>query len=276
MMRIIRSEWTKFLRPGQLLGSWGTMAGFVLLLTVLLLSNAKAGDVASPADQGQRGPPSLSFSQFEVPAGGIFTFQATGQLLGIITLVIAAANVATEYSAGTLKMLLVREPRRPLLLGGKLVALALFSAAGITLALVLSVGVSAAIAAARGIETSAWWTGDGWSAIGQAYANVVLASWVWLLLGAMLAVVFRSGFPAIGVGIAYPILVEPLLSLVAADAVKYMPGRVLQTLVAGHTGQAFGDTSASLSYASAAVLAGAYALAFLAISVYAMSQRDVA
>jgi len=277
MLRVVRSEWTKLWRPGQLLGSWGTMAGFVLLLTILLLANAKP-EVAANQTASQRGPPSLSFAAFETSKGAVFSFQSTGQLLGIICLVIAAASIATEYTAGTLKVLLVREPRRPVLLGGKLVGLALFCAAGITIALAAAVGASAALAAGRGIDTSQWWTAGGIGNLLQAWANVTMAGWVWMLFGAVLALAFRSGFPAIGIGIAYPLIVEGLLGLVphADKVVQYMPGRALGALVSGSTGRALGDTAARLSYTAALLMALVYAVGFLAISMGLLSSRDVA
>ena len=275
MLRAFRSEWTKLLRPGQLLGSWGTMAGFALLLTFLLLGNAKSG---APDLNQTRGPPSLSFSAFESADGAVFTFHAAAQVLGIAALVIGAASVANEYTAGTLKALLVREPRRPVLVLGKLAGLATFVAAGLAIALVLSAGVSWALAAGRGIDMSAWWTAEGFSQDAQAYGNVLAAAVVWMLMGATLAVALRSGFAAIGLGIAYPLLVESLLGLVpgVSGAVKYMPGRVLQSLVAGHVGRAFGETTPALGYAEAGLLAAAYGLAFLAVCLAVVAERDVA
>jgi ABC-2 type transport system permease protein len=269
--RAFLSEWTKFLRRGQILGSWGTMVGFGILLAVLLVSNAQ--DIAE-VDPRTQGPPAIPIALLEQASGGSFAFQATGQLLGIIALVIAAANVATEYTSGTLKVLLVREPRRHVLLAGKVVATWSFILAGIALTLVGSVGASALVAAARGIDMGAWWSADGWSALGQAFANVTASAFVWSLLGTMLAFLFRSGFPAIGVGIAYPLVVEGLLSLVLPDLVKWMPGAVLGRLAQGDVAQAF-EASATVSYEAAALLALAYATVFAVVSAVLLVRRDV-
>ena len=271
MIRAYRSEWAKLTRRGQVLGSWGTMVGFGLLLAVLLLANAQA---VEQAEQTPQGPPVIPIALLELPSGGVFSFQSSGQLLGIIALVIAAANVATEYTSGTLKVLLVREPRRPVLFVGKTTALWSFILVGITLTLLASVLASVAVASARGIGTSQWWSGEGWSALGKAYLNVTASAFVWALMGTMLAVLFRSGFPAIGIGIAYPLVVESLLALVLPDVVKWMPGAVLGRLAQGDVVQAF-STQATIGYGAAALLALAYATVFAAVSMAALVRRDV-
>lgn len=278
--RAFRSEWVKFLRRGQLLGSWGTMVGFGLLVAVLLLgyaSELSAEELAQqPATQGDA--PVIPKELVEASDGGAFAFQATGQLLGVIALVIAAANMATEYTSGTLKVLLVREPRRGVLLSGKIVALWSFVLVGVLVTLLVTVLGSAVVATARGIETSAWWTGDGLAAIGQAAFNVGLGAMVWAVLGVVLAVLFRSGFPAIGVGIAYPLVVEGLLNLVLPDLVKWMPGAVLGRLAQGGTTQALGQGMATepLSYATALGMTLLYALVFCSVAAVTLRRRDVA
>lgn len=278
MIRAYRSEWAKLWGRGNVLGSWGTMVGFGVLLAVLLLSNAQAIEETAPSRDG---PPAIPLALVEQPSGGVFAFQATGQLLGIIALVVAAANVATEYTAGTLKVLLVREPRRPVLLAGKVAALWSFILAGITLTLLASLLASIAVASARGIDMAAWWSGDGWSSLGEAYLNVSAGAFVWALMGTMLALLFRSGFPAIGIGIAYPLVVEGLLGLVLQDVVKWMPGAVLGRLAQGGMAPAFdraasfGYGAATIGYEVAALLAVAYAALFAGVSTALLLRRDV-
>jgi hypothetical protein len=275
MRRAFRSEWVKFLRPGQLLGSWGTMAGFAVILTAILVLNASDAieepQQAAPGDAG----PIIPVALLEAPGGGVFTFQAVGQLLGIVALVIAAANLATEYTAGTLKVLLVREPRRAALLAGKMAAVASFVTVGVVLTFLVSFGLSFLLASARGIATDAWWTQDGLEAVARSLANVTLASWVWGFMGTMLAALFRSGFPAIGVGIGYPLVVEGLLALALPDVVKWMPGAALGAFTAGDAADALGSPP-GLDYPVAAVLVAAYAAVFLAVPTVLLLRRDVA
>lgn len=281
MIRAFTSEWVKLARRGQLLGSWGTMAGFAILLSALLLSNASdlseaewLAMQAEAAQNGNQGAPVIPLFLLEASDGLVFSFQATGQLLGIIALVIAAANVATEYTSGSLKVLLIRQPIRPMLFGGKLAALASFVAAGIALTAVASVLMTVAIAAARGMDTSEWWTADGILGVLKAYANVTLAALGWTVLGMALAVLFRSGFPAIGVGIAYPLVVEGLIGLVLPDVAKWMPGSVLGRLAEGSTSQAFA-AQAAVGYGEAALLGALYTAVFAAVAFVVVTRRDV-
>lgn len=274
MIRAFRSEWVKFRRLGQLLGSWGTMVGFAIILTSILVLNASDVEETQPTQPGDAGPV-IPISLLEAPRGLVFTFEAVGQLLGIIGLVVAAANLATEYTAGTLKVLLVREPRRGVLLAGKMAAVASFVTLGIALTLLVSVGLSALLASARGIATDAWWTQDGMAALGRAFANVTLAAWVWGLMGTMLAALFRSGFPAIGIGIGYPLVVEGLLGLAIPEVVKWMPGAALGAFTAGETADALSGGRDALGYEAAAVLIAAYAAVFLVMSIVLVVRRDV-
>lgn len=275
MIGAFRSEWVKFLRPGQLLGSWGTMVGFAVLLTAILVLNASRDvEETQPTQPGDAGP-IIPVALLETPGGLVFTFQAVGQLLGIIALVVAASNLATEYTAGTLKMLLVRKPRRGVLIAGKVVGVASFVTVGITLTLLVSAALSAALASTRGIDTTPWWTTEGLRQAAKAYANVTLSAWVWGLMGTMLAALFRSGFPAIGIGIAYPLVVEGLLRLALPNVVKWMPGAALGALTASDAATALG-TPPGLGYPVAAVLVAAYATVFLVVSILLVLRRDVA
>lgn len=293
MIHAFRSEWAKLLRRGQVLGTWGVMTGLGLLLTILLLANAGAPApppeecttlpvdeaacaqaIADAQEASQQSGPTIDVALLEGADGWVFAFNATGQLLGIIALVVAAGNLATEYTSGTLKALLVREPRRTILLGGKIVAVWVFIIAGIAITLALTVLVSIAMAAGREIATAAWFTGEGVVELAKSWLNVTLAAMMWSLLGTMLAMVFRSGPPAIGIGIAYPLLVEGLLGLVLPDLVKWMPGSVLAAVAAGNAEPAFGETD-GLGYGPALLLSFVYAVAFLAICLSLLKRRDV-
>lgn len=293
MIHAFRSEWAKLLRRGQVLGTWGVMVGLGLLLTILLLANAGtpappppectglvvdqaacAQAIAEAQQESRQNGPAIDVALLEGPDGWVFAFSATGQLLGIIALVVAAGNLATEYTSGTLKVLLVREPRRTVLLGGKIVAVWVFVVAGIAITLALTVLVSIAMAAARDIAMDAWFTADGLAELAEAWINVTLAAMMWSLLGTMLAMIFRSGPPAIGIGIAYPLLVEGLLGLVLPDVVKWMPGSVLAAVAAGNAEPAFGETD-GLGYGPALLLSLLYAAVFLAVSMSLLKRRDV-
>ncbi len=95
-------------------------------------------------------------------------------------------------------------------------------------------------------------------------------------MGAMLATLFRSGPPAIGVGIAYPILVEGLLGLaLPAEVLKWLPGRVLSAVAAGGAPPIVPGQVPGLDYGMALVVMALYVVAFGAVSFVLLSRRDV-
>jgi ABC-2 type transport system permease protein len=70
---------------------------------------------------------------------------------------VAAAQVASEYSLGTLRQILVRQPRRAVLLTGKMPGIITF----LVLALCFAALVAIAAAHSRNVPTGAWFTGTG-------------------------------------------------------------------------------------------------------------------
>lgn len=272
MMHVVRSEWRKLMRRGQIWGSWGTMAGFGLLLAILLVATAQGTQV----EQQVGGSPTVPTAFIEASDGHVFAFQSSGQLLGVVALVIAAANLATEYTSGTLRVLLVREPRRFLLLAGKAVALWGFVLVGVLLTLATSVAATAAIAFARGLDVGAWSTATALVRLAEAFAGVGGTTLVWTALGLMLAAIFRAGFPAIGVGIGVPLIVEGLLVLVMPDVVQWLPGTILAQLAEGSTTQSLNAAAPTLSQETAIALAVAYGIVFASVAALLMQRRDVA
>ena len=60
-------------------------------------------------------------------SGVVFGFQQVATLLGIIALCVFAAQTAQEYTYGTLRNLLVRQPSRMKVLTGKFLSMAVFA-----------------------------------------------------------------------------------------------------------------------------------------------------
>jgi hypothetical protein len=68
----------------------------------------------------------LSREVLNLASGSVHGFSSVGGLLGIIALCVFAAQTAQEYTYGTLRNLLVRQPGRIRVLVGKLIAMKLF------------------------------------------------------------------------------------------------------------------------------------------------------
>jgi ABC-type transport system involved in multi-copper enzyme maturation permease subunit len=81
---------------------------------------------------------------------------SAGELLGAIALVMCAGTLAADYSQGTWRNLLVRQPGRLRLLAGKWLALlGLVGAAGLV-ATVAAVVAALVVAPSQGIDTADW------------------------------------------------------------------------------------------------------------------------
>ena len=114
------SEWTKLRRRTLLLSTFIGLAAAASLFVILLFSQA-------PATGDGGGLPSLQ--QLARPNGLIVGVTRATMLLGIVAFGIAAAQTASEYSLGTLRQLLVRQPRRVTLLAGKMLGVVTLPAA---------------------------------------------------------------------------------------------------------------------------------------------------
>jgi ABC-type transport system involved in multi-copper enzyme maturation permease subunit len=158
---------------------------------------------------------------------------------------------------GGMRNLLVRQPRRVRLLAGKLLAVA-----GL-----VTIAVLVSVAAGRGLDTGAWTTATGLQALASGAGDLVLATLGWGLLGAALGIVLRSPAPAVGVGVAYALPLEAILTAAWSQGARWLPGQLLGALATGGT--------ADVTYARAAVLLAVYLAIALAAAATLFARRDV-
>ena len=128
-----------------------------------------------------------------------------------MTFAVAAAQLAGEYSLGTLRVLLVRQSHRQTLLAGKFIAVVTFMLAGVLVATVASVVATVAMAHVKGIPTTAWITASGLGSLGTGAGDIALAVIGYATLGMALAVFLRSPIVTIVVGIVFLLIVEQIL-----------------------------------------------------------------
>jgi ABC-2 type transport system ATP-binding protein len=228
------SEIMKLRRPGLLLGGGGVLLGFTALVTVLGLERATG------ASLGQLLRP-IVIAELSQPGGLVLGLNRGGTLMGIVVLGIFAAAFGTEYTTGALRNLLVREPRRLEFLSGKYLALIVFGIVVVFASAIVSISTAFAIAPSCGIDTSAWTSAAGVSAVWSAMWHLTLAALGFGTLGAALAVVLRSPVAALAVGVAWILPAESILAAAWADGKYWLPGQLLQNLAVG------GSASVSLS-----------------------------
>lgn len=264
MIAAFRSEWIKLGRRNFMLGGFGTVIGLAVLLTILGLLNADA----DPATVG--GPPG-GFGggvELESATGWLSGLGQAASFIGIVALALFAANIAGEFSTGSIRVLLTTQPRRQQFLSGRILALGAFLVLAILYASIASALVVFPLAAIKDIDTAAWTTPE---AIGSGLSlcvNVTLATMVYGLFGIILGMITRSSAISIAAGVAYFLLGETLLLQPLWDqADQWLPAGVLSALIAGGN-----DT---VTYAAAFALAAAYAAITWSIAAIVLHRRDI-
>jgi ABC-2 type transport system permease protein len=236
----------------------GSLAFAVIASTAVLLS---ATETAGTRD---RGATIDSLSQ----AGGATEAFAIGvSFTGLLVLVLFIANFAGEFSQGTMRTLLMRQPRRLALLGGKMAALLLFVAGVLVLAGVLSVGASAAIAPSQDVAMSSWFGLDGLGEAASDYGTALLGVASWALLGMAIAVFVRSIPVALGIGIVWAGPFEHILQDSWTSADRWFPGLLLESLAAGGTDE--------VAFSRALALVAVYVAVAVSAAAVLFARRDV-
>src|ERR1019366_4636216 len=115
--RAFQSEWVKMRRRRLWYGSYGAVTGVVLMTTIVTI----AGALHHPGAHG-----ALTLAQLAHSSGLSQGLTQSGVLLGAVSFAIAAFQFGGEFAHGTLRTLLVRQPRRSMLMTGKCLAVLTF------------------------------------------------------------------------------------------------------------------------------------------------------
>ena len=202
MIRSFNAELLKLRRPAVLFGASGAMLGFALLATVLTFATATSARAAAASPVGGAALGS-TLGQLGQPGGLTRGFTIAAGFIGLLVFVLFTTNITSEYSLGTIRVLLTRQPRRARLLAGKLLALLVFVAALLFAAELLSAAAAVGLAHVRDVSTAEWFTADGLRHLGGDYANAVLTATVFGTVGISLGVFCRSTPIALGIGLAW-------------------------------------------------------------------------
>lgn len=263
MHRIVSSEWRKLRRPTLLWGTLGAVAGASVLTNIIIFSVIDQ----MPANSNRPGEELVSRVVLESARGVTIGFAGAAKLLGVIALAVFAAQTALEYTNGTLRNLLVREPRRLYLLTGKYIAMALFALLIAVVSAVLSISVSAIVAPMWDVSTVQWFTSAGWEGIRNTFLNVLITMIGYGTLGMALGILFRSPISAISVGLAWLLPFEGILSAFLDWSVKWLPGALLDTVAAGGI--------LTVSYTRALSLSAIYVAVAAVVAAVSFRFRDV-
>ena len=259
MLRSMRSELIK-IRRLSVLGGGAAMSLFTVLTVALTVIRAKA----VPA------PDQVSLASLQSSDGLHFLLNRSATIIPVIAMILVAANMGAEYSQGTLRNLLVREPGRWRLVAGKLVALLLFIAVSALLALGLGVGAGYALAPTHSIDTTSWTSSEGLHSVLTLIGNLGLATLGFAILGLVVALLFRSAAAAVGVAFAWFGIGEQLLVVAYNDLQKVLPGQLLGAVRAGGT-----SSPTQISYQYALAGSAIWLVVAIAIGAFLLQRRDI-
>lgn len=261
-MRVVLSEWRKLRRPTLFLGTLGAALFFTGLTTsfLYLMIDSEQGN----SDRGRQ----VSREILNLASGSVYGFASVGGLLGIIALCVFAAQTAQEYTYGTLRNLLVRQPGRIRLLVGKLISMKIFALLLVAIAAIVSIGLSVALSGRAKVSTDLWFTSEGYEAIGQSLLNVTISVIYFGIIGMVLGLLLRSPISAISIGVLWLLIIENLIGAVKPETLDWMPGIQLATIAQGGTPE--------VSYSHALILGSFYVFLGTLIATVLFSRRDVA
>ncbi|HEY5248535.1 MAG TPA: ABC transporter permease [Dermatophilaceae bacterium] len=260
----MHAELLKLRRPAIIYGAAGAMLGFALLATVLTYATA-----TTTATVSRVGGDSLTSTVGQLGQSGGLTrgFTIGAGFIGLLVFVLFATSMTSEYGLGTIRVLLLKQPRRARLLAGKLLALLACVAAVLFAAELLSSAAAVVLAHARGIPTTNWFTAAGLRHTAGDYANALLAASLFGTVGMALGVLARSTPLALGIGLAWLAPLEHLIQLSWGGAGRWLPGLVFDAVAAGGT--------TTTTYPRAVITAFAYAALALAAGTVIFLRRDV-
>ncbi|MDQ1538253.1 MAG: type transport system permease protein [Actinomycetota bacterium] len=258
------ASWTKLRRPALLWGTYGALAVISALITTLIFVNA-----GNPAAAQGGGPPRAvtTLASLAEPGGLLAGLRISVSLIGIVALCVAAAQMAGEYTQGTMRTLLIRRPQRLQLLGGTWGALVIFMTGAVAVAAAVAGGAGLVAAQLKGIDTSAWFSGDGVESSLKSLGEGALAVAGYTTLGAALGSILRAPVVAVAVGIGWLIAIEGILASVIDGISRWLPGSMLTAISSGGT--------PTVALGAAVLTAAAYLVVAMGVAGALFQRRDI-
>jgi ABC-2 type transport system permease protein len=261
MVRTVRSELTRLFSRNYVLGGIGLMAALGLLVTIIVFVTATGGSAMAPP-----GGQTVSIATLEASDGIFAGLRLASNMWGIVALVVWAIFAASDYATGLVRLLVQAQPRRLRLLGGKAVALTLFTCLATLITTVVVVVASPAIAGATGVSPDAWTEGIAGTFL-SGYLHLTLAALMWGFAGLFVGVLTRSTGISIAVGIGYLLVFEMVFGMLLDDAAKWLPGSSFATVAAGGT--------AGMGFGAGLLVALGYVAVAYAVASAVFRRRDI-
>jgi hypothetical protein len=262
MTRAISAELLKLRRRSVLLGAGAVIPLITIVATVAVMAGASNGP--PPTEQAEFKP---TLAMLGAAGGMTRGFTAAASFLGLLVLIVFIASTTSEWSQGTARVLLTRQPRRLQVFAGKTVALLVVMAAALLVALVVASLTAYVMAAARGIPTSEWLTGAGLRDAAGDCARAALSLACYGVLGIAFGTLIRSTTVAIAIAFAWFFPLEHIVQNAWAGAGRWFPGLLFEAVTSnGNVETSFGR----------ALALGAVVVAVLAaVAAVDLRRRDI-
>jgi ABC-2 type transport system permease protein len=278
MSGIVKAEWLKLHKRPAIRSIVAIWLALVLLLGYLLpylvFKNPPPGRVGARFASAALLPSLL-------PANLVHWFVPTlSSLGGTLILVLAALVGGSEFGWSTLTTILTQRPGRLSVFTGKLLAIAVLLVLFVVLGYVVA-AIGSLIVALLQHATVTW---PPAADLARSAGAMFLIFAAWTAFGLGLAVLFRGTALAIGLGLAYALVIDGLVAAFSAisDIVKAVSQGLLGTnasaLVDPFRSSSIGEragTGAIAGPGQAAIVLGAYIVVFVVLAGILLQRRDV-
>ena len=256
MFHVAIAELRKLKRPSLTATIFLIVSGLSILFTSLVFLRMKGKEGVSSRE---------IINKFD---GGYYTFTLIGLFLSLIALTLFASSSANEYTYGTLRNILVRQPSRMKVLAGKFLATAAYALALVTVAAVLNIGLSYALSSHAKVDTAAWSSSKAISGFLHLFGNTTLSIIAFGIVGMSLGIILKNPMSAISISLLWFMVLENVLGAVLPGSNQWLPGAAFQALMGGGFHE--------FTYSRALVLSAAYLVAFGGTAAVLFKRRDVA
>lgn len=261
MISTLRAELSRLARRRVLLGTGIAALIFAIGGAAIVLFSAES----IRAGGGAGLIPTLE--DLQTAGGGSEVFRGAVAFSGTLIFVVIVGLTAVEFSRGTVRTMLLRQPQRLPLLAGKVLAMLVFAAGALAVVGVAMWVAAYLLAPSADVSNSGWASLDGLGHALSDYGTVLLWIAGYTVFGTTVAVLVRSVPLSLAVGVAWAGPIEHLLQDAWSPASRVFPGLLLEAVAAG------GNTDVSVGRAVATVLG--YVIVASAVSAAVFARRDV-
>jgi ABC-2 type transport system permease protein len=258
-VRALRSEAIRVMRPSLRALGLGLAAVFGVLTTVVVMTTAK-GEPGAGADGF------ATIVQITAPGGFFASFGLLSRFIGLAALSVCALSVDTDYRSGFIRLLVQAQPKRSVLFASKAITLAAFAAMMSAVGAAVTLFTAFPMAKPANIDRALWTDGLA-RYVSGGYFNLTVAAFAWGSIGLLISLATKNAGVAIGTGVGWLLLLEPILGMASKPLADYLPGGTISAVASGGT--------ANLAWVVALTLTLTYTAAATTASWLLVRRRDI-